>query len=247
MRFKDFLQEASHREDISLERAEELLQAHCKDAIKHFDKPLWRGTRAAGEDAYLIQADKGSRKSRNSTNYYTIIMDHFLPDNGYPLRSASLICGNNENISHVRGYGTNGTVFALFPYNGVPIGVCEGEDMWDTMLKIGGARHFRSIVHWNGYFEDCGLPDSSYDDLIESIEKVLQNPEDPNFISVEDIFESRDPRVVLEQAYSDKNLGLKLATTANVYNIEGEHELWIGGKCVAIRDDVWEKMKDKFK
>lgn len=73
MRLKDFLQE-EYRSDITLEKAQELLKIHCKDAdIEH---PCWRGSKEASKDFYIIHGEKGKRSSANSLgNYYKLFVN----------------------------------------------------------------------------------------------------------------------------------------------------------------------------
>jgi hypothetical protein len=245
MRFKDYLREAKHRQDISIEQAQELLQAHCSDALKHLDKPLWRGF-SGKEDAYLVQGELGGRGSANTTNHYTVLMDHFLTPLGYPKRSASIIMANNENLRAASSYGE---IYAVFPYDGVKIGVCEDEDIWFTKFTIGAATHAQKIDAWNDFFDDAGIPDHSYQDLVQGIKETIENKEDEYYSLMRNVFGFDPAKIeeILKEAYSPKNLGLHLATSADIQKYEDrDRELWIGGKCIALhKKDVWEKMVEK--
>ncbi len=242
MKLKELLNEARHREDISIEKAIELIRANCKDALKNVENPMWRGFRGR-EDAYLIQADLGERASKNTSNYYTIILDKFLPKQGYPKRSKSIICGNNKNLDYAEGYGA---VYALFPYDGVPIGICHERDIWETKrFVIGDAPRARSIEDWNSVFERSALSDDTYENFKEDIIKHMDiHPGS----EIEQIFKRPENiDMYLEAAYSPGSLNFDLTTTAMMDQYEDkDRECWLGGKCVAIQYGTWKKTSKKW-
>lgn len=246
MRFKEFIREAKHREDISIEKAVELLEEYCSEAYKHFDEPLWRASKRMTEDAYLVNGEEGNRTSANTQNYYTLIMDHFLPDLGYPKRSKSIILGNTENLEYVEAYGT---VYAIFPYDGVKIGVCEHQDLWHTQIKVGHEENKMKLPQLNSRFEEANLDESSYQDFKNSIISAINDKTSDNWI-VQGMF-GKDPSKVesiLREAYSPDSLNLNLATSANIQKYDDKgRELWIGGKCIAIKRSTWLRMMDERK
>lgn len=236
MRFKDFLKEAKHRQDISVEKARELIGDNCSDM--NFTKPFWRGSMKANEECYIIQGDQGGRSSANTSNHYTVIMDEFLPAKGFPKRSASIILTNNHGEEYARGYsssqGSNRGLYAIFPFNGVPIGVCDNEDIWHTRTEIGRS-HAKTLEKWNNWFDSNDVPDYSFEDLVQGIKDGLEDEHS----GLDSVFDSastveRD----LRQAFTPPMLPLKLATSATVPE-DKDRELWIGGKCVAVRQDIW--------
>ncbi len=234
--------EAKHQERVGLEAAEALLRAHCKKALKHPDTPLIRGIKGAAGDALLLQGELGARESRNSSNHYTVILDAVLPALGYPKRSASIILGNDANREYVSQYGAP---FAVFPYDEVKIGVCPGDDVWETRCAIGPSRP-KSFEKWNQLFYEWDLPEYSFEDLVAGIEETLADPEDEHFGLVSDVFSPGRAREQLEEAYSPAETGMQLATPATVYGLKGARELWIGGRCVAIRLSAWDEMRERL-
>lgn len=50
-----------------------------------------------------------------------------------------------------------------------------------------------------------------------------------------------------EKAYSPENLHLELTNSAEIENFDGERELWISGKCIALRRDVWEAYLEELR
>lgn len=233
--FKKFLQESTYKSDITAEEAKKLFDEHCSDM--DFNKPLWRGFRNDEVDAMLVQGELGGRKSANTTNHYTVILDKFLPPLGYPKRSGSIIVGNNQNREYTRGFGKR---YAIFPYNNVPIGLAKHFDIWglEVQLKTGQPRE---LDRFNIVLNRDGVSDESYKDLIGSIYDKIKSGENDYLL---DIFGRTIPEInkTLRDAFTPPNLKVGLYTTANIHEYENQAECWIGGKCLAIKEDVWEEM-----
>lgn len=234
MRFKEFLYEAKHRQDISIEKAIELLKANCQDSLKFIDRPLVRGTQAR-EEAYLIQGELGGRASAHSdSNHYTVILDEVLPAE-YPRRSKSIICGNFDNIDWVEQYGY---VYALFPYDGVKIGVVPAKDIFLTQFSIGRSKE-RGMNEWNEIYNEANIPDYSFEDIVRGIEDTLEDEDDDYYDMFSDIFAGGDVESELRRAYSPRSTGMKVITPDQIGSLNGKaHEVWIGGKMIAIDIDV---------
>lgn len=227
----------AYREDISRDEAWEILRRNCSDALKTFDKPIVRGM-TKGADYQVITGEDGGRKSANTSNYYTVIMDAVLPKE-FPRRSKSIICSSFFNRSHSEGFGT---MYALFPFNGVAVGICPDYDMWRTIITIGDRS--RDIHEWNDIFDAIGTPDTSYSDIVDHLKYVQAHLEEYPPYAHEMLKGVDDIDKVLRQEYTQQ---FEVTTTANpTYNGDGT-ELWISGKCVAIRWPEYEKMKEELK
>lgn len=231
----------THKTEINLDKAWELIQAHCQDSLNHLDTPIVRGMRAMTTGAGIIQGDAGSRKSANTSNQYTIILDEVLPKE-FPKRSASIICANWENRDHAGRYGK---LYAIIPFDGVKIGVCPEFDMWDTIVTI--VRTKRTIRQWNRELAAAGVIDSmSFDQMIDKIDRYKTNPTLYNgepiiwpwIKAIKD--GPGEVKKAIAKAYTKP---FKLTTTKEAsYNDGNKHEVWIGGKCVAIELDVYQAM-----
>lgn len=229
-----------YKKKLKSDEAWELLNTNCKDAMKSFHTPIVRGMTAIPGGFGLIHGEAGERKSRHTTNHYTIILDAVLKD--YPKRSASMICANWDNVDHADGYGT---LYAIFPFDGVKIGVCPSYDIWDTEVTLGGVE--RELSRWNINFQELGMRDNmSFDEMIERMEMLIEkNPAVvPAWLNnIKD-----DIRGAFTKAYTEP---FRLATTAQsgIYDndTEDRHELWIGGKCYAINMRLYTKLQQEHK
>jgi hypothetical protein len=227
---------------MSYEGIADYLLKYCGDAVDNLLlRPIVRSQETgAGEDV-VIFADprKGLRQSANTTNHYTVIFDHVLPPE-FPRRSKSLICGNYGN-PHAWDYGEP---FALFPHDGVKIGVCPDEDMFETEVRIFGNTF--TVPQVNDILSTLEISDDSFDEIVEhlsifaSLDKkdiAKKNIEIPSFKHAISRFKtlpgmSKDAiRDEIIKAYS--NASLK-ATTTKLLNPLGKNELWVGGPCILI-------------
>lgn len=243
--FKQFLAEAgAHKTKIDAAEAVRLINAHCRDALAN-KEPLYRGMRGTDSDGFILHGEASKRHSANTSNYYTIILDHFLPADGFPKRSESIILANNSGTAS--GFGEE--VYAIFPYDGVKIGICYGSDLWfSPSFKIGNSDRKNQINDWNETWEYHDLPSTSYEDFVRAIKERIGTGYDKKskwYSSLAEIFgTASNVEPALKEAYSSDTLKMELATSKTIDNYENKsHELWISGKCVAIRLSEWRKMQ----
>lgn len=228
----------NHRQPIDREHAVTLLRSACRDARRHIEIPIVRGF-SGDAPLYRLEGSQGERQSRSDEHYHTIIMDEFLSREGYPKRRESIICGNWLNLQYAGDYGA---AYAIFPFDGVPIGVTYGHDFLETRIAM---NHFRqrqalSIMDWNHLFLSLGLCDASYPELREDIQRLRGTGGDidamfPDGVHVDD---------VLRETYSSSNMRLQIVTPATIATIQDrQREMWFSGPCVAVRIDQLDDIK----
>lgn len=224
---------AGYKTDLAAEEAWDLLNKHCKDALKDLNRPIVRGMTNMGTGFGIIHGEAGERRSRNTSNHYTVILDEVLPKE-FPKRSKSIICANWYGMTHADRYGT---LHAIIPFDGVKIGVCPYMDMWDTEITLGGETG--SIPGWNYWLKKVGVTENmSFNEMVKTME--AHNGGDSDYEWLKKI--QGNVREELIKAYTKP---FKVATTANsnIYNAdEDAREVWIGGKCVAINMKIYSKM-----
>lgn len=230
----------AYREKISGDTAVDLLRKHCRDALKSFDTPIVRGMNPDGR-WQLITGEDGGRGSANTTNHYTVIMDEVLPPE-FPRRSKSIICASYANRIYAADFGTR---YAIFPFDGVKIGVAPEYDLWDTKITLG--REEFKIVKWNRIFQEAGLPSDSYKSFLTQLEELRANPR-PAGSAPQLQYYLPDMEDDLDKMFRrEYTRHFKVTTTADpIYN-PGSHEVWISGKCVAIEFEYFLEMKDELK
>lgn len=221
------LSEAYRASVGSIEEAWDILETRCSDALKTFDAPIVRGM-PEHEAFQIITGEDGKRKSRNTTNHYTVILDEVLPKE-FPKRSGSIICTNFFNAHYADQYG--GPHY-IFPFNGVKIGVCPNYDMWVTPIELDGVE--KTAIEWNEEFKKKNITAINYETVLRGITEHA----DAMGIDRTDIDE------MLRDGYTKP---FEVTTTANpIYNDGKKHELWIGGSCLVIDYQRYRKMKMEF-
>lgn len=221
-------------------------------------KPLYRGMKNTDGGAFIIEGEKGTRVGTHDTNHYTLIIDHMLKQGNHPLRSKATIVTNNRTVAN-----TYGTLFAIFPYDDVQIGMLPTSDLWNVDIRIGTKRY--PLIGLSDFFAKYSKNPKTYDDIVDDLSKILEKERD----SIEDYdeknlykmfyddylamkimpFSKADKKDVVDkvliQAFDpDKAMNVKFGTLDQL-DITNSHEFWFSGKCVAIElEEYKELLKD---
>lgn len=231
-----------HRKNITRDECIQYLKKHCSDALKTIGHPIVRGMSLRGSPWQIIAGEDGGRKSANTTNHYTVILDKVMPSQ-FPRRSKSIICASHEAWQYARGYGQ---LYAIFPENGVKIGVCPGEDMWDTRITF--LDEDRGIETWSSTFDHADIP-ADYDAIVSTLKQIQTDMDEDSKYADTIIGRAAakfngDIEDEITRAFTKP---FKVTTTAEpqVYD-RGEHEVWISGKCIAIRWEEFESILEEL-
>lgn len=133
MRFKTFLEASGNwsvseaYQPISKEKAIQFAKSKCSIAINDNFPRIIRGMRDTG-DYLWIEGIRG-RRSANTTNEYTTLLDNLPSWRQYPKRSESLICTTTDSNGYPYDFGD---VYIILPSNGANIGVCRSFDLWSS-------------------------------------------------------------------------------------------------------------------
>lgn len=81
MNFKNYLNE-ERKKSLTKTEVLKLIKKNCSDIVKYYKKSntyIWRGTYGANTEFMKMNTMEGIRKSANTVNYYTLLMDDLLP------------------------------------------------------------------------------------------------------------------------------------------------------------------------
>lgn len=179
--FKDM---SHYRKEIeNVDDVVKLIKEKCD--VKNY---LYRGFEDDG-DYYIIDGSKGERVSKNTTNYYTLILDQIFATGSayknYPLRSKSIICSTSKKTaSHY------GNVYVVLPFKGVDIGYIGSDDIWNSDIEI-GEMNFK-LPAWNRIFEGMGVSDDGYYDILNILVREHRDGLETIKEIVEDYYHSDD-------------------------------------------------------
>lgn len=241
--FKQFLHENEYKQSVDAKEALEILRTKCTDALLHLDAPLWRGFKGAQGDFMVVNSEVVGRQSRNTTNYYTIILDHTLKGTDFPLRSKSIICANNENKGYARGFGTR---YAVIPFNNAKMGLAPSYDFWETNVKMFGRSH--RIETLNMYYKRLGLSANSWDEfkqsvLAQSVDRIRQE------FSALTHFTGTQQDLIheIESAYTPEVMNIVATTPAKFnYSDHKDREVWVQGSCLCIQEDAFHNLQKQL-
>ncbi len=108
--------------DLTNTTADNILKKECTVAL-NMPLQLFRGIPITDDFAFG-DSSKLNRKSAYAGNYYTIIIDNFLPEwKTYPKRSKSFICSNDSAMA-----GSYGNTYKVYPVGDPIVGVCPKHD-----------------------------------------------------------------------------------------------------------------------
>ncbi len=115
--------ENSQFREIILQHRDAIAKVHSSDNL------ILRGMKDTG---LIILGDgaKMNRKSKNTSNYYTLVLDNDVRWKDYPKRSQSFICATG---TYSEMYGN---LYVVVPLENQPIGICPTKDFWFSFEKF---------------------------------------------------------------------------------------------------------------
>lgn len=258
MRFRQFLadERVSNDPEVETKGAAEALRifkTHCSDAMWMLeeDSPIYRGEKSPSMIRSVIHSGYGvidtaatARKSQNTANYYTVILDNHPDRQHFPKRSRSLVCSRERNYASDFSFDGMRTTFVVVPFNGTKIGMVNSSDMWDTEVRMFGETH--DIVYWNSVFESMKLAETweafkEADALLKRGDAELLSRFDKTFGGDVEKYRTRFMEEILD-AYSAEKTRHTCVTTATMPH-ESWGEVWVGGKVLMMTQGEWYKLK----
>ena len=257
LNFKQFLHERAIDSEPNYSEVEDdiltIMKTHCSESMWMLknNTPFYRGdkgVRFKNADAFTVDTSATLRKSQNTSNYYTVLLDNNPVNKDYPKRSRSFICSTSAVTA---GYFDDYNYFVVVPFNDAKIGYVGREDFWDLSIDFfGKSRRISSI---NGYFRELKLSDVSWDSFVE-FDKKLKNDDEEAFENFSfflkelKIYDAESYRYSfleeIKRAYDYRKIGPEHFTPEN-YEYDGTpSEVWIGGKILMIAPSVWNQMRE---
>lgn len=241
MKFSEFIMEkTSYKTEISKDEILEIFKTNCKNS--DIKIPLWRGMRGS-EPAFILEGQKGSRQSINNSNHYTIAIDHFLKKKGsdIPLRSKSIVAGSHDMIDDVKNFGPD--IYAIFPFDNVKIGVVPEYDLWGIKFEIND--YLVTLNKLNGLYNDAGITDEDYFSFNRELKKYVEEHKDDKSDKLVRYFIDEDHVDSTLREIYETEMGFRFVDSRQVKHIDA-NEVWIGGKCLAIKLEVYNEIKKEL-
>jgi len=259
MRLEAFiLIESARGKAISKEQAIALMRKNCSQALYGYTRGniLYRGVNH-NMDEYISYSPVGIRKSRNTQNYYTLLMDNSARWKDYPKRSKSFIC--SSSFAFAAGFGD---VYSVWPYNGAKVGVAPARDLWQSFYD---SLHGNSL---NGFNHTLGqmlkMSGASFNDTnVTSLIKAMNTLDDKlrkGEIDFNDMVRKLDIGMtwitnsyknnyhlyeVIDKILDPKTNGFKVVKVGQKYEDGGDsRECWTDSPCIFVRRAAKSSNKD---
>lgn len=234
-----------------------MLNKHCSDAIWMLqnNRPLWRGDKSFNKGNFFT-ADPSltTRVSQNTSNHYTLILDNIPSMKRYPKRSKSFIATTSyrDACMYTDDFDPYSLPHVLVPYNGVRIGSTDSNDMWGTHVEIGD--EIMDLESFNDLMLKLKIKSNSWNNMLASAaelaEKIKENGVPKNLEDYFDrMFKKKDLIKFLQsfeenvnRIFDPKRTKFSSFTTAN-FKWKRETEMWIGGPCIIISEDMWGELR----
>ena len=225
---------------VHYEEVVELLKGPYSKAWR--STPIWRDM-GYHEDAVLYDGSKeGLRKSSNTRDYYTLVINNEASWSRYPKRK--LIC-STESFSRI---------YRVVPMDGVRIGVCSAPDIWDSFkekyMGTTQANWFNQrIERIIGYKADRSLAEFKkackkvkYDRSVEDMggEDIMQTTYMKDLEWMRNNWSGDFYKTVVNALEPGKN-GFKLAKAGN--KIPTGREVWIDGKALLLSTEMRQELE----
>lgn len=248
MKFATFLLESKHKQSITTEKAIEIAKQHCSKAIANKIE-LWRGGNF-DDDCYLMDTSHTVRRSANTSNHYTIILDKFLGEKDLPMRSKSFIMTGEPRTAE-----SFGTSRRIIPFDDAKIGNTGKEDLWYVDLN---SKVDMAFEDFSALYSRLDVDDKSYDQIVKDtlnlLKKLRGTDEGDLDRDMEDflkLFKDADLDIKsieleLKNIFDFDSIGFKFYTgaTAPKYTI---NECWLSGKALAVTDEIYDEIVKALK
>lgn len=135
---------------------------------------IYKGTRSRLPSIFELDSNKIERKSRNTTNEYTLLLDNLPIWSKFPKRTSAVVSTTSIYTAHT--YGSGGKTFIVLPFNDPIIGVCPSTDIWYSFNNSG-------IGHLDGFNDNLNrvarnlgveLSQTNYNELIHQLTQIQE-------------------------------------------------------------------------
>lgn len=134
---------------------------------------IYRGVRSGARFMYGNSLEGEKRRSANTTNEYTLLLDNLPSWAEWPKRSSSFICSGHENYA-----SEYGTCYVVLPYGNPDIAICKDDDFWTSFPKISDHFSEYTMSGFNRRIRKLGsdfgvkIRDDSFENLTSDLKAI---------------------------------------------------------------------------
>jgi hypothetical protein len=189
-----------------------------------------------GAPIRVVDSSTGIRTSKDTNNFYQLMMDSSTALKDYPSRSNSLICSTSYNTAdnYVRH---NGKTYAVFPFDGTDIVESDQDDFINTVVNVLGVEE--SLQYIDMYLFrafDMDVRKASITSL-DQLEKAIKEPGGSLFREFKAKHNGQVFQTIANKYFTPKSLELQLKKAGD--RLDRDRECWFSGKAVLIEAKVF--------
>ncbi len=222
---------------IEASEAKKIIKEKCGKILKAYQDgktQIWRGVSHGRENPFMMIDTTGTeRMSRNTGNYYTLVINKAPNWSKFPKRN--IICTTLRGMAI--SYGSRGgDAYLMFPYDDTDIGVCLFDDIWYSWDIIRGY----NAQDLNHKLEELGIRDDSWSDLVASCKAFDSGYEEAkeSYTHIERVimmgYKGNMIDHIAKHIFPPK--GFKVVKAGS--NLPGDNEVWFDGQAVMVRMDM---------
>lgn len=254
--FKNFVSEAASGKaptykPVELKEARRIFLEKCSDAkwMAQINAPIYRGDRNAApkirETGFaVVDPSLTERKSQNTWNHYTVILDNNPKTKEFPKRSRSFIASTDDDYA-----GGFGEVSVVIPFNGTKIGVVNSMDIWDVPVVLFGRRI--TFDQFSDYMQGMDVKENIED--FKRVDSELRDGNKKLIVGLHNHFPhatAEDANNFLKKiftAFDPISTQFESLTTKTLKKVmEHKSEVWVGGPCLVMSRVAWDKLRKEL-
>lgn len=204
---------------------------------------IYRGMKSIGPFGFG-DGNKMNRQSKNTENYYTLIMDNDPSWEEYPKRSKSFIC--STEYSYASAFGVP---YVVIPLENQEIGVCPSMDFWESFVNFPASIN-RMISDLARFYLKRPISQTNYNEFHNDLNDISKSiPLDPHVVAVKD-FEEMGYNIgdslydFYVKLIDPRKNNFKITT--DISSIPDDREVWLSGKVLFIQMIEWRKIKKYY-
>lgn len=184
------------------------------------------------------------RKSKNTFNYYTLIINNDPTWKDFPKRKLIAQHTTTENIDT---YDTR-TIYVIIPFNGIKWGVCTEHDMWYSIKGVEDLSQVNRDLNDIADYLEIEIRDDNLKDFKEDLKKIDLELKDANDIYDFDdfgayVYNFKDSGNIYDyyiNLLKPERNNIKVLTSRQIYELPvGDREVWTDGECLMIQLDKY--------
>jgi len=238
---------------LTKEETKNILNTECSDYLNfNLNNIIVKRNHMSGIKYMYYDIKNYERKSKNTYNYYTLIINNDPSWKNYPKRK--IIALYDDTNRAIRKFIDDRDVYAVIPFNNVNWGVCPRHDMWFSIKDTITLMEFNDELSDISRYLKVKIHDDNFENFksdLKELDLKLKNLTGIQIIHLENYLLLIDKIKEFGGVYNyyvhliDPNRNdFKLMNSKELYNDYSfnNKEVWTDGKCLMIQMSEYKEM-----